>query len=121
MKSVDLVELTGEILTAIDVDCDQNQILLTTRSGKQYLINHMQDCCERVEIVGQDGDFYSLIGKPILLANHEENKSGDRENGTTTTETRLIFRVDDATVVSRWIGTSNGYYSESVDIHEITS
>jgi hypothetical protein len=108
--------LVGEVLTYIDIADDE--IMLTTESGRKFKIYHYQDCCESVYIEGTDGDFRELIGKPIIEATHEA-ESGDSDYGSCT-KTKLTFKVNDATVISRWIGESNGYYSEGVSIEEIT-
>ena len=118
---IELEDLDGEVLTHIDVDSDDkkgDQILLTTQSGRQIRIYHEQDCCEHVRIEGTDGEWRELYGKPILEAVHEED-GGEWEGGTCT-RTTLTFRVDSATVISRWFGESNGYYSEAVNIEDIT-
>jgi len=118
-KIVDFDALVGEVLEAIDVDKEKDQILFTTRSGRQFLIHHEQDCCETVEIVGQDGCFLKLVGKPIVEAREIAIDTSDDDNSDSQTTTTLVFRVDGETVISRWVGDSNGYYSESVDISEI--
>ena len=119
-KHVEFSALVGEVLDAVDIDREENQILLTTRSGRRFVVYHEQDCCEQVQIVGQDGSFDKLIGKPLIEARDfavdTGESEGDYDSQTTTT---LVFRVDDQTVISRWIGDSNGYYSESVDIAEL--
>jgi serine/threonine protein phosphatase PrpC len=112
--------LVGEVLDAVDIDKEENQILLTTRSGRKFLVYHEQDCCEKVQIVGQDGNFDNLIGKPLIEARDFAVDTGESESDyDSQTTTTLVFRVDDQTVVSRWVGDSNGYYSESVDIAEL--
>jgi hypothetical protein len=110
--------LVGEVLDAVDIDREKDQILLTTRSGRQFLIYHEQKCCETVEISGQDGSFDKLIGKPIVEARDNAVDTSEEAADSQTTTT-LVFRVDDHTVISRWVGDSNGYYSESVDIEEL--
>jgi hypothetical protein len=118
-KHVEFSALVGEVLDAVDIDREENQILLTTRSGRRFLVYHEQDCCETVAISGQDGNFDKLIGKPLVEARDfavDTTEEGIDDSQTTTT---LVFRVDDQTVISRWIGDSNGYYSESVDIAEL--
>ena len=112
--------LVGEVLDAVDIDRKENQILLTTRSGRRFLVYHEQECCEKVAIFGQDGSFDKLIGKPIVEARDIAVDTGDDELDSQTTTT-LVFRVDDQTVISRWVGDSNGYYSERVDIAELLS
>ena len=111
--------LVGEVLTYIDVDNESNEILLTTESGRRYKIWHEQDCCESVEIAGCDGAFASLIGRKIVEVTHDED-STETEDGSQT-KTAITFRTDESTVISRWIGYSNGYYSESVTIAEIAT
>ena len=111
-------ELVGEVLTHIDVDGESNEILLTTESGRRYKIWHDQDCCESVEIAGCDGAFATLIGRKIIDVTHDED-SRNTEDGSQT-KTAITFRTSKSIVISRWIGYSNGYYSESVDITEIT-
>lgn len=115
---IEIDSLVGEVLTHIDTDEENNEIMLTTQSGRIIKIYHRQDCCESVDIAGLDGDWQQLVGKVIIEATHDEVES-DVEYGSKT-DTTLKFRVNDATVISRWIGESNGYYSESVDLEDVT-
>lgn len=108
--------LVGETLVSIDVSDDS--ILLKTESGREILLEHRQDCCESVGILDTNGEWKNLIGRPLLEFSHDEDDWPEAsESGTLTTFT---FRVNDATVINRWVGESNGYYSESVDLREIT-
>ena len=121
-RHVEFSDLVGEVLDAVDIDREENQILLTTRSGRKFLVYHEQDCCETVAISDQDGNFDNLIGKPLIEARDFAVDTGETESDyDSQTTTTLVFRVDDQTVISRWIGDSNGYYSESVDIAELIS
>lgn len=112
--------LLGEILTHIDIDENNDQIMLTTESGRKIMIYHIQDCCESVRIESVSGDCKKLIGKAILVSD-ELVYSGDPpdEYSESWTRTDLTFKVNDETVIVRWIGESNGYYSESVDFQEL--
>lgn len=116
----DIAKLVGETLKYVD-DCG-DEILLTTESGKKYKIYHSQDCCESVSILDTKGDWHKLIGKVIRVAEHDEETPDKEEIDyyDSATLTTITFKTDDETVISRWIGTSNGYYSESVDIKDIT-
>ncbi|WP_417737245.1 hypothetical protein [Rosistilla oblonga] len=107
------------MLTHIDTDEKNNEIMLTTESGKVIKIFHDQDCCETVAIEDAEGEWHKLFGKVLVEASRDEKQS-ECDYGSKT-ETTLKFRVDGATVISRWIGESNGYYSESVDIEEVVS
>ena len=119
-RHVEFSDLVGEVLDAVDIDREENQILLTTRSGRKFLVYHEQDCCETVAISDQDGNFDNLIGKPLIEARDFAVDTGESESDyDSQTTTTLVFRVDDQTVISRWVGDSNGYYSESVDIAEL--
>lgn len=119
-KSIKIDEFVGEVLTHIDVNKANDEILLTTESGRQFVICHHQGCCENVNIVDTEGEWHTLIGKPILAAKHWECQS-DTEYGGSATDTKLTFQVTDATVINKWHGESNGYYSESVDLDEIVA
>jgi len=118
-KSTDIESLRGEVLTHIDVSDDE--IMLTTESGRKILIYHSQDCCESVSIEGIEGDFKDLVGKVIIDVSEETDSSDSPPDGycESFTRTTHVFRVNDATVISKWIGTSNGYYSESVHLADI--
>lgn len=117
---VELNSLVGEVLTYIDTD-GKGEIMLTTESGRKIRIYHEQDCCESVRIEDTEGNWHNLIGKVIVEVNYDIDPSGAPmpEYPDSWTRTNLTFKVNDATVISKWIGESNGYYSESVDIEEI--
>tara|TARA_R110000803_G_scaffold22351_5_gene55762 strand:+ start:1924 stop:2295 length:372 start_codon:yes stop_codon:yes gene_type:complete len=116
MNTEVLNSLQGETLAYIDESPDQ--VLLTTVSGREFQVYHRQDCCESVGIEDTEGNWHDLVGKPLLSVDEECEDASDRSSDSATA-TRLTFKVDGATVINKWIGESNGYYSESITIEEI--
>jgi hypothetical protein len=81
---------------------------------------HCQDCCEIVELEEVVGNPADMIGSPILLA-QESTSSFDAALGEdgSITWTFYRFATNKDSLVLRWKGESNGYYSESVDFDEV--
>jgi hypothetical protein len=83
----------------------------------RFLFGHYQDCCESVDINDIVGDLQDLVGEPLLIA---EEVSGatepDEEHYESYTYTFYKFATRKGYVDVRWLGESNGYYSESVDL-----
>lgn len=116
--------LKGEILNQIKRS--HNEIHFYTESGKHYIMYHSQDCCESVTIDDIDGDLNDLLGSPIIIAEECTSNSfidADPDRYVDGSETWTFYKLatDKATVKIRWYGTSNGYYSENVDIIEVTA
>ena len=76
--------------------------------GVHFVLTHIQDCCEDVEIESIDGDLDDLIGEPLLMAEEIIKVDGD-------TWTFYKFATVKGYVTVRFLGWSNGYYSERVD------
>ncbi len=111
-------ELIGKTLSKVENRNDE-AIVFTTVDGESYQLWHSQDCCESVTVEDICGDLNDLVGSPILQA--EENSSNDNPPGVPVPEyqdsfTWTFYRLATmkGSVVIRWYGTSNGYYSESV-------
>jgi hypothetical protein len=107
--------LLGKILVKIDKKKDE-QIIFEEDNGNKYIMYHRQDCCEGVNIESIDGDLQDLIGSPILLA--EEVSSHENSYYESITWTFYKLATVKGYVTIRWFGSSNGYYSESVDFEE---
>lgn len=89
--------------------------------GSKFEMYHDQDCCESVSINDVEGDVADLVGHEIVLA--EEVDSSDfpapsSNDAYDYSYTWTFYRLASAKgfVVIRWLGESNGYYSESVTI-----
>lgn len=90
------------------------EIVMQFTNGASCKWYHSQDCCESVTVNDVVGDFGDLLHHPILVAEERvcENENADYEHETWTF---YAFRSMGGSVDVRWLGSSNGYYSESVD------
>lgn len=104
----DLSVLVGLIPT--EILQTKETIEMTFDNGSSCIFYHKQDCCEYVSVEEVAGDWDNLIGFPLLVA-EERSEHGSGEG----TYTFYTFRSIGGTVDVRWLGTSNGYYSEAVD------
>ena len=116
-ESIKIEDLKGRILTKIDVNREENEILFEDLEGNKYKMYHWQDCCEEVYIEDICGDLNNLLNEPLIMA-EEVTEEGNTEWGTYTWTFYKLATVK-GYVTLRWYGTSNGYYSERVDLEKI--
>lgn len=121
MKSAGLSELLGK--TMLSVVCvtskvGQDEIVFTCTDGAQYKLYHENECCERVYVEDIAGKLSDLVGSPILMADESSNgpePEGHECGDDCHTWTFYRFATIKGYVDIRWLGESNGFYSEEVD------
>lgn len=99
------------------IDVDKNKIEFYSNDGDKYIMEHEQDCCEQVFIEDINGDINDLLNTPILKY-EEVTKRGDNTDDESSTWTFYKFATIKGYLTIRWLGISNGYYSESVDFYK---
>lgn len=111
-KVMESVYQTGDMMT-FESEC-----------GKTFRFLHHQDCCESVSIEDICGDLSDLEGSPILQAEEVSNIDAppfEDYEPESYTWTFYKFATAKGSVTVRWLGTSNGYYSEGVSFEESDS
>lgn len=112
-------DLIGHTLVHVEaaVGCDVARFVLD--DGRAFKMLHHNDCCESVDLVDVCGDVADLLDAVVLDAREEmsEDQSGKYDSATWTF---YIIRTQKGTVTLRWLGTSNGYYSETVSMESDT-
>ena len=91
-----------------------NESLLIHLNTHVLEMIHHQDCCETVYLADVVGSFEDLIGYPLLEVSET---IVNNEIGESSTASYYNFRAVKASVQLRWVGESNGYYSETVDCY----
>lgn len=93
-------------------------LVFTLSGGDAFVFGHWQDCCETVAIEDVAGDLADLAGSPLLFAEEAEKCEDNTDHGgDSKTWTFYKFATVKGDVTVRWLGESNGYYSESVDLY----
>lgn len=117
MGYASIEELKGKIFDRVFENGDS--LVFAQEDGEAYEFYHEQDCCECVTIEDICGDLKDLEGSPILLAEEVWNADEPECNAESYTWTFYKFATIKGYVDVRWLGTSNGYYSESVNFRKI--
>jgi len=106
----EIKELVGKTLIAVTNQGDERIVFET--NNETFTMYHEQDCCENVRVEEIIGDLKDLVESPILHA--EEVSSTATEVSESGTWTFYKIATIKGSVTIRWLGESNGYYSESV-------
>jgi hypothetical protein len=120
MGRVDISDMVGK--TFYRVENKDNEELWFYGATYIYCMIHRQECCEYVRIVDICGDLEMIEGVPIVKAyesSSDELPYAGHEDSWTWTFYHLATIKGYVTI--RWLGESNGYYSESVDIERFTA
>ena len=110
-------QMLGKTFVRVTGSVDGDEMLFETATGERFMFAHQQDCCETVRINDIVGDLQDLVGEPLLIS--EEVKGAtepDEEHYESYSYTFYKFATRKGYVDVRWLGESNGYYSESVEL-----
>lgn len=114
---MEIEELRGKILTTIDGAVEgSSEIEFTTIDGESFKLYHEQDCCESVYVESIVGDIRDLLNTPIIVAEEVNGFTPADRDEPSDSYTWTFYKLDTIKggVTIRWLGESNGYYSESV-------
>jgi hypothetical protein len=111
-----LAPMLGATITKIEGEKGSGQMAFYANDGRLFRFYHAQDCCESVGIEDVCGDLADLIGSPLVEA-EEVSSDGTPAPKDADSYSWTFYRFGTAkgSVTVRWLGESNGYYSESVD------
>lgn len=134
MRETKIKEMLGKVFKEVvhrryDREVE-DEVLFILDDDHGYRMYHSQDCCETVSLAEIIGDLSDLVGVPIALAEESSSdedapapEGGEKDCGNpdfgpckSHTWTFYRFATSKGPVVFRWHGSSNGYYSESVEI-----
>lgn len=110
--------MIGAIITTIDGSVGKDKMVFHANDGKKFIFHHWQNCCENVSIDDICGDLNDLLNSPILEAEEVSNLDAPKVDYESYTWTFYRFSTKNGSVTIKWLGTSNGYYSEGVSFSE---
>ena len=109
-------DMVGKVFTSVR---NEDTELVFENATERFVFFHQQDCCEHVSIEDVCGDLQDLVGEPLLLAEEVQGETpvdfNEREYESVTW-TFYKFATRKGYVDVRWLGESNGYYSEGVSL-----
>lgn len=117
--TVELDTLAGLTIESVEgLKQYSDMVKINTSCGKQFIFMHFQDCCEQVQLEDFEVGTDDLSGAVILSA--EESTNNDDKFGVEIYDsfTWTFYKIETTKgeLWMRWLGESNGYYGEEVDL-----
>lgn len=123
-KEIPFSTLLGMTLTAIKGELGDETLRFETSEGRAFQLHYHPDCCATCSLNDVAGDLADLVGSPIVQAEEVSNARAEpkpSEYADSWTWTFYKLSTVKGSVTLRWLGESNGYYSESVTFEEVTN
>jgi len=114
-----MAQMLGKTFVQVTGSVDSDEMLFETATGERFMFAHQQDCCETVRINDIVGDLQDLCDTPLMLAEEVRGETPvdfNERDHESVTWTFYKFATRKGYVDVRWLGESNGYYSEGVDL-----
>lgn len=108
-------DMIGKTIETITGKVGDDEMIFRVGGGGSFRFYHAQDCRESVQIEDICGDLADLLGSPIVEA-EKVSSEGTPAPECSESYTWTFYRYATArgAVTVRWLGQSNGYYSEGV-------
>ena len=113
----ELNELVGKVIISIEgIKCESEKVTIKTNEGV-YSFLHYQDCFESVFLNDFELGSDSFEGAIIISAEESTNSEDSSEVKYADSFTWTFYKIETTKgeIWMRWLGESNGYYSESID------
>lgn len=113
-----LKEIVGKTISRIEgleVESQFVDIYFTDNTKLEF--SHWQNCCEHVAL--NDFELTTSLDKivgGVINDAREDVSDGDGDDWVSQTWTFYNINTSKGCINMRWLGESNGYYSESVDL-----
>lgn len=119
LESIELnsIDLSGAKVLAIE-GCEVGSEAICIRTDRgDLLFAHEQICCESVSVEDVDGDPSLMVGWELesCYVSSSPMDENDSHGSMTWTFYRVVGELETLTI--RWLGESNGCYSEEVDVY----
>jgi len=118
-------ELKGKtIISAEGLAEGSDKVIFECSDGSKYKMLHYQSCCESVDIYDICGDIDDILNSEIFVAEEVDGETpGDFSESDYESYTWTFYKLDSIKggITIRWLGESNGYYSESVYFEKINT
>ena len=114
--------LNKEIVEIKGLEQGSSEVLIVFTDGSVLEQIHHQDCCECVEVEQVDGDIGRHIGAKCIgidtrvVELGDEGFKGNSDYYESATATFYTLTTSKGYLDWRWVGESNGYYSEDVSM-----
>lgn len=117
-----LEELIGKTLTKASVE--SGTLRFEADDGSKYTLEGDDDCCNSPACVEDVcGDLSDLVGSPLLQAEEATNEKDPETTpeGTQESFTWSFYKFGTVKgrVTVRFLGSSNGYYSETASLRRL--
>lgn len=113
-----LLQMVGKTMESVTVSHRNEALTFVATDGTIFRLHHKRDCCENVAIEDMCGDLDDLVGSPITQAEEvvSDQEGGQPSQAVSWTWTYYKFATVKGSVTVRWLGISNGNYSEGVSL-----
>lgn len=118
--AITLINPGTKILSVHGLEEGSEEVIFITSDGV-YKMEHIQDCCESVNIEDICGDVEDLVDATIIHFEERGGKTPAEDLGESCTYTFYDIQTDKGCVNIRWFGTSNGYYSETPSFEKLNT
>lgn len=109
---VSVEEMKNQTFTSVRADLET---VTFENDEVRYVLYHEHDCCESVIVEEIIGDLEDLENLPLLISREDTNAEDPGTcNSESYTWTFYNFATYKGYVTIRFLGESNGYYSEDV-------
>lgn len=119
-NNVLLQQLVGKTIVLAKGAKQDDEFLIKTECGLVFKFYHEQDCCEGFWLEEIIGDLNDLLVGPVIMAEEVSNANDpiDTQAQYYDSHTWTFYRIatQKGLVVLRFLGESNGYYSESATV-----